>query len=54
MVCLDESCPVKYGLRVNIDEKYRGLKRQLSDLCGIAASQLLLVDVCGALVRVGW
>lgn len=51
VVCLDESCPVKYGLRVNIDEKYRGLKRQLSDLCGIAASQLLLVDVCGALVR---
>ena len=52
VVRLDESCPVKYGLRLSMDEKYRGVKKQLSELSGIPASQLLLVDVYGALVRV--
>jgi hypothetical protein len=52
VVRLDESCPVKYGLRLNMDEKYRGLKKQLGDLCGLPTSQLLLVDVFGTLVRV--
>ena len=35
-----------------MDEKYRGLKKQLSVLCGVPASRLLLVDVYGTLVRV--
>ena len=52
VVCLDDSCPVKYGLRLSVDERYRSLKKQLSDLCGIPPSRLLLVDVYGALVRV--
>ena len=52
VVRLDESCPVKYGLRLSVDEKYRGVKSHLSSLCDIPASQLLIVDICGAVVRV--
>jgi len=35
-----------------MDEKYRGLKKQLGVLCGVPVSRLLLVDVYGTLVRV--
>ena len=49
---LDGSVPVKYGLRLNMDEKYRTLKKQLSELSGIPAMQILLVEIFGALVKV--
>ena len=52
VVRLSEPAAVKYGLCLNMDEKYRGLKKQLSVLCGVPASRLLLVDVYGTLVRV--
>ena len=49
---LDGSIPVKFGLRLNMDEKYKGLTRQLSEASGIPAAQILLVEVFGSLVKV--
>uniref|UniRef100_A0A8C8D233 Ubiquitin carboxyl-terminal hydrolase 32 n=1 Tax=Oncorhynchus tshawytscha TaxID=74940 RepID=A0A8C8D233_ONCTS len=42
---LDGSCPVRYGLRLNADEKYTGLKRLLSELCCLNPEQILLAEV---------
>ena len=50
---LDGSTPTKYGLRLNMDEKYKGLKKQLSQLTSIPMPQILLVEIFGALVKVG-
>jgi len=52
VVRLNQPHAVKYGLCLNMDEKYRSLKKQLSVLCGVPASRLLLVEVYGTLVRV--
>ena len=52
VVRLDGTQPVRYGLKVDMDEKYRALKEGLADLCGLATSSLMLVEVFGALVRV--
>ena len=49
---LDGSLPTKYGLRLNIDETYGQMKKQLSELCGIPAGELLLVELFGASVKV--
>lgn len=49
---LNGSVPVKYGLRLNMDEKYKALKRELSLLSGIPAEQLLLVEIQGPIVKV--
>ncbi|KAI0214877.1 Ubiquitin carboxyl-terminal hydrolase 32 [Lamellibrachia satsuma] len=51
VVRLDGSTPTKYGLRLNMDEKYKGLKSHLGELCDIPATQLLLAEVFGALVK---
>lgn len=48
---LDGSTPVKYGLRLNMDEKYKALKQELSTLSGIPADQLLLVEIVGPIVK---
>uniref|UniRef100_A0A4W3JWA4 Ubiquitin carboxyl-terminal hydrolase 32 n=1 Tax=Callorhinchus milii TaxID=7868 RepID=A0A4W3JWA4_CALMI len=45
VIKLDGSTPVRYGLRLNMDEKYTGLKKQLSELCGLKAEQILLGEV---------
>ena len=52
VVRLDGSQPVRYGLKLEVDEKYRLMKEQLSELCGVPYSRLLLVEVYGALVKV--
>ena len=52
MVRLDGTVPIKYGLRLNMDDKYKAFKKQLGDLCGLIPEQLLLVEVGGAMVRV--
>jgi len=52
VVRLNQPHAVKYGLCMNMDEKYRSLKQQLSVLCGVPASRLVLVEVYGTLVRV--
>ncbi|KAL0994176.1 hypothetical protein UPYG_G00118780 [Umbra pygmaea] len=45
VIKLDGSCPVRYGLRLNAEEKYTGLKKILSDLCCLKPEQILLAEV---------
>ncbi|XP_031728294.1 ubiquitin carboxyl-terminal hydrolase 32 isoform X4 [Anarrhichthys ocellatus] len=45
VIKLDGSTPVRYGLRLNMDEKYTGLKKQLSELCSLKPEQILLAEV---------
>ena len=46
--------PIRYGLRMEIDDKYQSLKTELSQLCGVPASRLLLAEVCNSFIRVSW
>ncbi|XP_046979817.1 ubiquitin carboxyl-terminal hydrolase 32 [Schistocerca americana] len=48
---LDGSVPVKYGLRLNMDEKYSSIKAALSPLCGIPAHLLRLAEVTAAQIK---
>ncbi|XP_060064706.1 ubiquitin carboxyl-terminal hydrolase 32-like [Ylistrum balloti] len=48
---LEGSVPKKYGLRLNMDEKYRALKRELSKLANIPFDQILFVEIMGPLVK---
>ncbi|KAJ7308868.1 hypothetical protein JRQ81_008142 [Phrynocephalus forsythii] len=48
---LDGSTPVRYGLRLNMDEKYTGLKKHLSELCGLEPDQILLAEVHSSNVK---
>uniref|UniRef100_A0A8C5AV89 ubiquitinyl hydrolase 1 n=1 Tax=Gadus morhua TaxID=8049 RepID=A0A8C5AV89_GADMO len=45
VIKLDGSTPVRFGLRLNMDEKYTGLKKQLSELCTLKPEQILLAEV---------
>lgn len=45
VIKLDGTTPIRYGLRLNMDEKYTGLKKQLSDLCGLKSEQILFAEV---------
>ncbi|KAG9352031.1 hypothetical protein JZ751_023282 [Albula glossodonta] len=45
VIKLEGSTPVRYGLRLNMDEKYTALKKQLSELCGLKPDQILLAEV---------
>uniref|UniRef100_A0A3B4B8A3 ubiquitinyl hydrolase 1 n=1 Tax=Periophthalmus magnuspinnatus TaxID=409849 RepID=A0A3B4B8A3_9GOBI len=45
VIKLDGSTPVRFGLRLNMDEKYTGLKKQLSELCSLKPEQILLAEV---------
>lgn len=45
VIKLDGSTPVRYGLRLNVDEKYSGLKILLSELCHLRPEQILLVEI---------
>ncbi|XP_033627039.1 ubiquitin carboxyl-terminal hydrolase 32-like isoform X1 [Asterias rubens] len=51
VVRLDGSVPIKYGLRLNMEAKYKAFKKQLGELCDLQLDQLLLVEVGGAMVR---
>ncbi|CAI9715032.1 ubiquitin carboxyl-terminal hydrolase 32-like [Octopus vulgaris] len=51
VIWLDGSVPVKYGLRLNMDEKYKTLKKELSKLTDIAANQILFVEIFGSIVK---
>ncbi|KAL0267099.1 UNVERIFIED_CONTAM: hypothetical protein PYX00_009454 [Menopon gallinae] len=51
VIKLDGSVPVKYGLRLNNDEKYSALKSALSSLCGIPPYLIKLAEVQGALIK---
>lgn len=52
VIRLDGSVPVKYGLRLNIDEKYGLLKSQLSALCGIPPFLIKVAELSGAQIKV--
>ena len=52
VIKLDGTTPVRYGLRLNMDEKYTGLKKQLSDLCGLKSEQILLAEIHGSNIKV--
>uniref|UniRef100_A0A8C6L527 ubiquitinyl hydrolase 1 n=1 Tax=Nothobranchius furzeri TaxID=105023 RepID=A0A8C6L527_NOTFU len=51
VIKLDGSTPVRYGLRLNMDEKYTGLKKQLSELCILKPEQILLAEVHASNIR---
>lgn len=51
VIRLDGSVPVKYGLRLNIDEKYSLLKNQLSALCGIPPFLIKVAELSGAQIK---
>lgn len=53
VIKLDGTTPVRYGLRLNMDEKYTGLKKQLSELCGLKPEQILLAEVHSSNIKVG-
>lgn len=52
VIKLDGSTPVRYGLRLNMDEKYMGLKKQLSELCCLKPEQILLAEVHTSNIKV--
>lgn len=43
---------MRYGLKLELDDKYRQLKRALSQLCGLDCDRMLLVEVYGGIIRV--
>lgn len=51
---LDGRQPVRYGLKLEIDEKYRQLKEELEKLCGVSAARLLMVEVYASNIRVSY
>lgn len=51
---LDGRQPVRYGLKLEIDEKYRQLKDELEKLCGVPAARLLMVEVYASNIRVSY
>ena len=52
VIRLDGSVPVKYGIRLNMDEKYKALKKELSSLTNIPGDQIQLVEILGPVVKV--
>ncbi len=51
---LDGSIPIKYGLRLSVDEKYKALKKHVSILTSLPVTQILLAEVMGAVVKVSF
>jgi len=49
---LDGRQPVRYGLKMEIDDRYSQLKEELSRLCGVPSGRLLLAEVASSLFRV--
>ena len=52
VVTLDGLVPIKYGLLLSTDDKYKTLKKQLARLCGLKPAQLLMAEVLGATIKV--
>lgn len=49
---LDGSQPVRYGIKMELDDKYRQLKEVVSELCGVPTTSLRLAEVYGAMIKV--
>lgn len=54
MIKLDGTVPVKYGLRMNADDKHSVVKSKLSSLSGISANNLKLAEIIGAQIKVSY
>lgn len=54
MIKLDGTVPVKYGLRMNADDKHSVVKFKLSSLSGIPANNLKLAEIIGAQIKVSY
>lgn len=52
VIKLDGTVPVKYGLRMNADDKHSVVKSKLSLLSGITANNLKLAEIIGAQIKV--
>ncbi|XP_050441466.1 ubiquitin carboxyl-terminal hydrolase 32 [Adelges cooleyi] len=51
VIKLDGTVPVKYGLRMNADDKYSVVKSKLSSLSGIPYNNLKLTEIIGAQIK---
>ncbi|KAK7789457.1 hypothetical protein R5R35_012652 [Gryllus longicercus] len=51
VIRLDGSVPVKYGLRLNMDEKYSAIKQALAPLCGVSAHLLRLAEIANSQIK---
>ncbi|ETE63261.1 Ubiquitin carboxyl-terminal hydrolase 32, partial [Ophiophagus hannah] len=49
---IDGTTPVRYGLRLNMDEKYSDLKKHLSELCALKPDQILLAEVHSSNIKI--
>ena len=52
MVSKDGAVPVRYGIRLNSDDKYSHARQPLSKLTSIPADLFLFVELSGAYVKV--
>lgn len=48
---MNGSVPIKYGLRLNSESKYTDLKENLSKLCGIKPSCLLITELADSQIK---
>ena len=53
MLRLDGTTPIKYGLRLISDAKYKDVKWHLNALTGISQHQFMLAELYSAQVKVG-
>lgn len=51
MILLDGSIPIKYGLRLNSDSRYSDLKKELSTLCELHSSLMLVCELSNSQIR---
>lgn len=52
MLSKDGIRPVKYGIKLNSDDKYKDIRKPLSDYTSIDGDKLLFVELNGAHVKV--
>lgn len=51
VILLDGQVPVKYGLRLNSESKYIDFKRELSKLCNLDATLMLVCELSNSQIR---
>ena len=52
VVRLDGKTPVRYGLRLNRDDTFFELRKQLSEKCKLAIENILLVEMASNTIKV--
>lgn len=51
VILLDGSVPIKYGLRLNSDSRYSDFKKELSTLCNLHPSLMLVCELYNSQIR---